>query len=276
MFEDHSRIQCNTPGRSSTRLVCARDLAAAEPSKCFITPSGRRCVPPVIQPRKVVRFMNRKFAAVAVAASVVSLFAASSASAFTLNSRSTSSSPNVAQSSTLYNGSHHVASVSGVVSYYLPSLWTANAGAYWQTCGSKSAITTTSPGQSAGSGGADAETIFASPVKRGCGSFKPPTHWSNFEIATTGSSAATAVFSHREPMTGARVAPESDHTYEYALRGTGARARFRLNDTNYADNNGQLTIAVRDAVRSDCDNEGWKAFGDFASDAACRSVLPRF
>jgi hypothetical protein len=170
-------------------------------------------------------------------------------------------------SNDLRNGVFYVATVSGTVSYYAQSVWTTPRRAR-VICGSTSAIMHPSPGQAAGVGGVDAQTLFAGPATRGCGIPKTPFHWGNFQISLNGYS-----FSSMDPIGGARSTPTADHTYTYVLKGRGTEARFRFSDVRHSDNNGVLVVQVRRAATSDCRNGGWSSFGEFRSERDCISSL---
>ena len=55
--------------------------------------------------------------------------------------------------------------------------------------------------------------------------------------------------------------PAANHRYDYALIGAGQPAAFRLFDTDTRDNYGSFEISVRLAVPTDCDGDGYSAFG---------------
>lgn len=167
-------------------------------------------------------------------------------------------------SDALQAGALYLATASGRFSFYPQSIWT-NPAFPIVLCGTPQPISEPSPGRPAGLGGNDVETIFAAPASFGCGNFKPPIHWTNFRISTGGAAA------HVEPLGGPYSAPTSDGAYEYVLTGEGAPATFSLADSNAADNNGVVTIAVRRAGAADCKKGGFLLLGGFKNQGACVS-----
>ena len=74
----------------------------------------------------------------------------------------------VSTSSALQSGMYYFVTASGTFSYYQQSIW-QGLNPPLVVCGTPEAITEPSPGQGAGVGGNDAETIFAAPARYGCG-----------------------------------------------------------------------------------------------------------
>ena len=161
----------------------------------------------------------------------------------------------------------YIAEVSGRFSFYPQATWTAPVYPI-VLCGTPKSITEPSPGQPAGLGGNDVETVFAAPANFGCGNFKPPIHWASFEIATKGT------YDHVEPLGGPFSSPRGDSTYTYVLEGNDEPARFRLMDSNASDNNGVVTIDVRRAKSDDCKKGGWVELG-FRNQGQCVSSSAR-
>jgi hypothetical protein len=115
--------------------------------------------------------------------------------------------------------------------------------------------------------GADAEFLFARPWTAPCPE-ELPLHWNNFELST-----GSTGYDHPTPIGGPFTAPTAGHEYAYALVGDGGPATFRLRDISNgrpatADNYGDLTIRVRDAVAADCAGSGYALFNE-PTEAAC-------
>src|SRR3954452_24005074 len=133
--------------------------------------------------------MSRRMLAALAAAIGLGALLAPTAGAETLKLDSRSAAP-VSTSAPLQSGAYYFATASGTFSYFFQSIWQGQNPPL-VPCGDPEPITEPSPGQPAGVGGTDAETIFASPARFACGNFHPPVHWTNFEMSLDGTS-----FSH--------------------------------------------------------------------------------
>lgn len=166
--------------------------------------------------------------------------------------------PPVKTSQPLTAGEYYVATVSGTFSYYPAYLYVRHYSGWKTVCGAPAS----SP---RGPVGMDAQFIFARPwTFRGCRHHSFPQPSTNFRASTD-----LVHWAHPailQPLS----APDSDHTYSYALVGAGHPAGFRLKDGDTRDNYGKLTIDVRVATASDC--AGYQAFG-FADAADCSAAL---
>jgi hypothetical protein len=115
--------------------------------------------------------------------------------------------------------------------------------------------------------GDDAEFRFAQPNEKraACAAAHLPRRTGIFQINAGGG------WGHPDPIGGVPSNPTNNHAYSYAVKGTGAKPRFRLKDWHTGDNNGRLAITVRAAKASDC-AAGFASFG-FADAGSCTAVL---
>jgi hypothetical protein len=115
--------------------------------------------------------------------------------------------------------------------------------------------------------GDDAEFRFAQPneKKSACKAADLPRRTGIFQIN------AGSGWGHPDPIGGVPAKPTSNHTYSYAVQGTGSKPKFRLKDWHTGDNNGRLAITVRAAKASDC-TAGYASFG-FGDAASCVAGL---
>src|SRR3954469_3735233 len=146
----------------------------------------------------------------------------------------------VSPSDVLAPGVLYMADVSGAFSPFNATVWAFHNAAY---CGTvEPAAITPSPGGVDTVVGQDAETRFGIPWKWRCPSL--PQHGGGFQID------AGSGFTHPPTTDGVLSTPNADHRYSYPLVGQGQPARFRIIDNPTADDNGILTITVRQASES--------------------------
>jgi hypothetical protein len=146
----------------------------------------------------------------------------------------------VSTSDVLAPGVLYMADVSGTFSPFNATVWAFHNAAH---CGTvEPAAMTPSPGGVDTVVGQDAETRFGIPWKWRCPSL--PQHGGGFQID------AGSGFTHPPTADGVLSTPNADHSYSYPLVGQGQPARFRIIDNPTADDNGILTITVRQASES--------------------------
>jgi hypothetical protein len=163
--------------------------------------------------------------------------------------------------------------VSGTASIWPVSQWSLSGSA----CGASEELPMfESPGTNNGPVGWDAETVFAVPP--GANFYKFPCSPSEipflstehtrvgFELSTSGDSG----FVHAVPLGGAPRTPTADHTYTYAVTGTGQPALFRFLDDPVADNYGVFMIEVLSAA--ECSAINCEASAIAASEEATSSA----
>ncbi|HEX3974756.1 MAG TPA: hypothetical protein VHW96_00755 [Solirubrobacteraceae bacterium] len=182
----------------------------------------------------------------------------------TLNSHfdwSRSYTPPVTTKTVFAKHTFYVATVSGTFSYYPARDYTTPKPPWPIVCG-------TPISSSAGRVGFDAEFIFARPwTSKSCRKHHLPMTWPNFQANTDSDDGWT----HPTILGSWPTTPTPNHTYSYVLKGKNEPFQFRLWDVDTKDNYGALTITVRPATSSDC-NEFW-SFG-FKSYASCATTLP--
>jgi hypothetical protein len=175
--------------------------------------------------------------------------------------------PPVSSDNRLAANSHYVATVSGTFSYYASKDYSSHPLAPWTiVCGTPNR-SSMYPGSLGGYGpvGFDAEFVFSRPwTPKRCAKAHLPQRWPNFE-ANTGEG-----WSHPQILGALPTVPTSDHTYSFAIAGTGARVQFRLRDVWTRDNYGLLKISLRRATSADCTS--FTAFG-LADQASCGLAL---
>jgi hypothetical protein len=220
--------------------------------------------------------MSRRLVGAGLATLLAALVGASSASAISteslvLDSRGPGSegfAGPVATSASVPANRFVVARVRGTIGAFTPATWTSGR---YVICGRPGPTplfpSLGAPGRTPAH--IDAETIWALPVRGGCGDLTLPAHNESFEASTNGTT-----YDNPEARGGARSTPLPSHTYAYVLRGTGAPVSFRFADRNLGDNSGELRIQVRDARNSDCNGVGWQDFGAYSSRAQCRALVP--
>ncbi len=173
----------------------------------------------------------------------------------------------VLTTSPLKAGAVYAITVSGTVSAYAASLWTATpAGLY--ACGPvEPQPATPSPGVPNGKVHADAEMLFGSILKFRCEDFSPPfpRHYTNFQMNTgTG-------WAHLDPVGGTPTSIAPGHSYTYLVTGNGVPVGFRQLDSSTTDNYGIYTITVGGGET--CKKDGWRAYGVFANQGDCVSYF---
>lgn len=170
----------------------------------------------------------------------------------------------------LPSGALYIAEARGTVSFWKKRNWNKNnQEPIWNTvCGAPTPdVLFSSPDSGDGKAGVDPEFIFARPwTTSACGATALPARWNNFQVNVGNG------WAHPIPAGGRPTAPSANHKYSYPLIGTGARARFRIEDkprTN--DNYGQFRVKIRRADAMDC-AAGYKEFG-FADAASCAAQV---
>lgn len=175
--------------------------------------------------------------------------------------------PPVSSPFTVAKHVYYVATVSGTFSYYAASRYTKPENPWPIVCGT-AGTSTQYKGSLGGNGpvGLDAAFIFSRPwSSRNCRKHHLPIRWPNLQLNDG------AGWAHPIMLGPWLTAPNSKHTYSYAVSGHGAQIQFRLDDVYTRDNYGLLKIALRPALASDCSS--YQAFG-FASAAKCATTLP--
>lgn len=136
-------------------------------------------------------------------------------------------------------GTAYVAEVRGTYSRYQPRLMAASSADHL-LCGTpEDEPQTPSPGRPVSRVGVDAEFLFARVNQTTCTAGKP----AGFFQANTGSG-----FSHPTANGAPFAAAAAGHAYTYVLQGQGQPVSFRITDSETRDNNGVLTIVVRQAT----------------------------
>jgi hypothetical protein len=160
----------------------------------------------------------------------------------------------------LQAGKLYVITVSGTYSKWTADSWTSS-------CGSPDPQPATpSPGVTNGPVGLDAETVFATKHSPGETCLTLPLHSNGMLMRV-----AQGSFQHLEPYTGQATSPASDHTYRYAVTGSGISASFKIADRPVDDDYGVLGVQVRTAQASDC-AAAYAAWG-FSSQADCEAFF---
>jgi hypothetical protein len=163
--------------------------------------------------------------------------------------------PAVRTAQTLTPGKLYVASVQGSISYYGALNYLHPQAPFDRVCGRPQKAPLFPSAAGSGKVSADAQYIFSYLSARPC-TIALPEQWGNFQANTGPEWKHPAVFS-TQPLT----VPTANHAYDYALVGAGRTAAFRFLDTNTRDNYGSFEISVRLAVPTDCDGDGYSAFG---------------
>ena len=153
----------------------------------------------------------------------------------------------------------YIASIKGTVSYQDRRVWGAACGTPLRR------PQFPSPRRRNGRVGADAAWVFA-----------------NFgEFCRTGTGLGFAVFlkvatrgtyADAQLLDGPPTGPRSDHTYRFALRGGGRRAKFRIPESYVRDNYGRFRITVRRARANECTGARAAVFG-YASNEECVAAV---
>jgi hypothetical protein len=157
----------------------------------------------------------------------------------------------VATPAPLTAGASYYVIVSGTMSIWPASQWSLSG----RMCGEPEELPMfESPGALNGPVGWDAETVFAVPPYVNfytfpCTASEIPflsTEHTRvgFELSISGSSG----FMHAVPVGGAPSTPTADHTYTYAVTGTGQPASFRFIDDPVSDDYGVFMIKVLTAA----------------------------
>lgn len=113
----------------------------------------------------------------------------------------------------------------------------------------------------------DAEFLFADTAPN-CS--KRP----NALTATTLQISTSAKYRNPEPIGGVGMAPRADHTYRYAVVGSGRKAKFRLLDNFTSDNYGRLRIRFTKARAANCAAGAFAQWG-YADEVACVAATKR-
>lgn len=177
----------------------------------------------------------------------------------------------------LTNNKWYIAQVRGTVSFVKPSMWThprLKNGRPAVVCGTPEASPLfNSAGAQTGKVGVDPEVMFAQVMRaRLCNDDPTPRTTRLFQVRPKN------IWRHPTPLDGRHSIARPDHTYSYAIRGRGTRARFREIDRPTSDNYGSFHISLRRATIADCSGTQWKNFedenGGFSSGIACALRLP--
>jgi hypothetical protein len=114
---------------------------------------------------------------------------------------------------------------------------------------------------------ADPEFFFADPMSFcGRGRARPPRLWTGFQISLGGR------YSEVPRPLGAPATPSANHSYRYAVRGAGKRAKFRLRDYPTRDNYGRIHLRLRVAKAKDCAAGQYTSFA-FATELKCIAAV---
>ncbi len=213
-----------------------------------------------------------KFATLGAAIGVASLMLVGSAQAASVDQFSLDSyhawnkdhTPAVKSEKKLKQNHLYVATVSGTFSYYGAINYVVPQAPWTTLCGTPEAEPAYSSAGGSGPVGFDAEFVFARPwTEEACAQANLPVQWVNFQMKNGGAWAHPTALDVSDP-----AAPNSNHTYEYALVGQKRRVAFRLFDIRTRDNYGSLRISIRTAEAGDCAGARFEAFG-FGSEAEC-------
>ncbi|MBJ7470155.1 MAG: hypothetical protein JHD16_02595 [Solirubrobacteraceae bacterium] len=152
----------------------------------------------------------------------------------------------------LVSGGDYVLTISGTGSIWDTADYAGNV------CGSpEPSVIEPSPGAAPVVGSWDAATVFAAPrgapLRDGGNACEEvslpmpsgPNTYSGFEFSTA------STFVRGIPVGGIPSAPRADHTYNYALKGTGVPLRLRFDDRPSDDNSGVFTVLLR--TRAECE-----------------------
>ena len=141
-------------------------------------------------------------------------------------------------------GVPYVVTAKGTFSQYSSS-WVKNPGG---TCGTSTRRPQyRSPGVRNGRTGGDAVFIYADKRRQCQLAGGVPHIWTGLQVAAQGKR-----FFELDSLLDEVTAPRADHTYRFAIVGSGQRLKVRMRDPNTRDNYGRLRFTIARAQPADC------------------------